>query len=341
MIDGIKIYSKKSDFTGNFDNCMPDEDNDGVLRLINPDERNSHYMTIKETRYGSITIKGSLRKWQYGPTTLKDLNEKSFAKSLRKLAKALNMPYKDLLKGKITRCEIGLNVITHEPIANINQRILKYKHVEKKDYKRKHQTLYFNLNDKCIKIYDKMSEITHRIEDKEKRIKKKNSFFKFISHGYNFLRLELCLFDQRSFDRQHLGHISTLEDLLNHYQELYPLWVTEMNNLMIFSNPIITKEMKDKEITMAKDINEIGFIDTFEKYCTDIANSNKSDNAKRIEKSRTYEAMRSLIEKYGSKDEYNKAQFRKDIARTLIKIGRDDAQVNLSFLFRLLWRKPN
>ena len=278
-------------------------------------------MTIKQSNSQSVNIMGSLRKFLYGKNTLKDLDERAFIRSLKKLAKAMNMPYKDFLKGKITQCEVGLNIITNEEIENINQRILKYKHVDAFDLDYKHQTLYFDLNDKEITIYDKLRQIAYTIEDNDERIKTKKSFIKLLAHGYHFLRLEVCLFDHRSFVRQHLGHIVTLEDLVNNFYELYPLWVREMNNLLIFSTPIITKEMTDKEISMANDINEIGFIETFEKYCLEISNSEKSENAKRIDKSRTYEAMLGLIEKYGSKDEYNKSQFLKDIAKTLIRIA--------------------
>lgn len=340
MVDGIKIYFKKSEFTGNFDNCMEKHTVKYQKLYYLKNECGDHYMVIRFTKTNRYIISGSLRKWLLGHSAIEDLTEKTFTQALRKLAVALNMPYKDLLKGKITQCEIGMNILTHEPIENINRKILDYKGFDRKDYKHKHETVYFNGSDKRITIYDKLREIAAKVKRKDERIKIKKEFIQLFINGFHYLRLELRLFDHRSFVRHDVGYIVTLGDLQTHYHDLYRVWVKEMNNLTIFSSPVITSNIKGKAADIANDLNEIGFIETLEKYYNDIANQSKSDGAKSFDKSRTLNIIRALVDRYGSKDEYNKAQFRKDIARALVKISRCDAQINLSLLFKLLWERP-
>ena len=112
-----------------------------------------------------------------------------------------------------------------------------YKGFDRKDYKHRHETVYFNGSDKRITIYDKLREIAAKVKRKDERIKIKKEFIQLFVNGFHYLRLELRLFDHRSFVRHDVGYIVTLGDLQTHYHDLYRVWVKEMNNLLriIFS----------------------------------------------------------------------------------------------------------
>lgn len=64
-------------------------------------------------------MEGSLRKWMSGKSSLRDLSRKAFRRCVSKVASALNMSLSDFGQGKITQCEIGLNVRVRESCDKI------------------------------------------------------------------------------------------------------------------------------------------------------------------------------------------------------------------------------
>jgi len=85
MIDRVKITLEN--FSGNFENCKnitpkefieyPDRKQYDNFVLRNKTKLDKHDLAISQSRKGIVTIKGSIRKWNFNNATLLDLTQTS------------------------------------------------------------------------------------------------------------------------------------------------------------------------------------------------------------------------------------------------------------------------
>ena len=110
MIDNIKIYFPANHFKGNFSNCILNEKKEtrNEWRLNNP--QNSSHISIWEHNNGAVTIKGSLRKWQFGKSNISDLTLSTFIQATKQVAELLDLSWKDFCDTVTTQIEFGFNI---------------------------------------------------------------------------------------------------------------------------------------------------------------------------------------------------------------------------------------
>lgn len=339
MIDNLFIRLNKELFCDNRRNWTPIHRTKSYVSytLDGSSFGNGYQMIIIENqKSGNIRIRGSLRKWLFGETTLKDLDSQSFIRSLKKLAKALNISYKELCKGKISECEIGLNIKTSKPASVVIPQIVAYRHLKEKRIK--DETVYYEGADKKIIVYNKTKEIVDNIGEQKRRIAKQAAFSRLSSKGHHYIRMEVKMKDQKSFSNHKL-RIATLGDLVDSFGSLYEIWTKEMNKVLIFSTPILSDEMDKRDFLIAFNLRKDNFEELVNEYCKISAKNTKTDKAKYSARSTAYKEILSVLTKYGSKNEYNQATFKKDIAKSLVRISKNDDTLRLSHLFSLLWHK--
>lgn len=338
MIDKIKIYFPNSVFCGKTDCWKKIKENRYTETYKYARKSLSHpHPLILEFNKGKkhITIMGSLRKWLLGETSLVDLTERSMNRIAVLLADSLNMPLTEFLKGKITQCEIGLNVRTKISPLKILPNIVAYKSFPRDDSYELDGTVYFGTKNSSreIVIYDKSKEIISHYQGKDFETIQ-NVQNALAKRGYHFLRIEIRLPNQKSFKHLHFYQIKYFGDILSYWKELYFLWVSEMKELIYYSGIKLSKEMDVNEYKTADMLQKDSYysvMKNIEKYC-------HSKTAKGLKSKRYKERklVKSVIEKYGNRKSYNAYTLKTDIAKTLLLIKRKE-NINLLFLYKALW----
>lgn len=249
--------------------------------------------------------------------------------SMRLLAKDLNIPFSELCRGKVTQCEIGQNIRVNVPATEIIPKIVDYGHIQRKLIK--DETVYFNGKAKKVIIYDKLAEISAR-GNKSKR----GAMRLLKEKGYHFLRIEFKLFNQKSFNQSDMRHISTIGDIIIHFPNLYEFWIYQLSRLVLFSrieNDL--QNMTKNEYLIGLGMNHVGFEKFVEDY--QILCKSKTEKGLKSARSKAYKEVLDVLEKYGSKKEYNKKFLSIDIAKHLLRKSKEE-EIDIPFLFLNLWR---
>ena len=342
MIDNIKITLPIRLTEDNFRNCAKEktEKYGSSRKLMN--EMKNHSLTIFQNKNSSkVIIRGSLRKWYFGKYSLLDFTKESFRRAMNKLAKSLNMDLEDLHQGKITQCEIGLNVRTRISCEKIIPNIVEYgRLINPNNYHNLDETTYQNGYDKKFIAYDKCKEIVNGCHNFKKRIRKKNAFETLADKGYHFLRIEIRLFDKKSFNNHKLGHITCLSDLYNNWGNLYEFFTFQISKLTIYRPIAISEKMSKKELRLAEFLNGEDFASDYNAKITELLSQCKSQTAKGLSsaKSRMHNKIKRIIFQYGRKEEYSNIQLRVDVALNLIRICKyKEENLDLPYLIRNLW----
>ena len=338
MIDNIKITLPIRLTEDNFRNCTKEktEKYGSYRKLMN--EMKNHSLTIFQNKNSSkVIIRGSLRKWYFGKYSLLDFTKESFRRAMNKLAKSLNMDLEDLYQGKITQCEIGLNVRTRISCEKIIPNIVEYgRLINPNNYHNLDETTYQNGYDKKFIAYDKCKEILKG----RHRIRKRNAFETLADKGYHFLRIEIRLFDKKSFANHKLGHITCLSDLYNNWRDLYVFFTSQISKLTIYRPIAISEKMSKKELRLAEFLNGEDFPSDYNAKITELLSQCKSQTAKGLSsaKSRMHNKIKRMIFQYGRKEEYSNIQLRVDVALNLIRICKyKEENLDLPYLIRNLW----
>lgn len=158
--------------------------------------------------------------------------------------------------------------------------------------------------------------------------------------GYHFLRIEIKLYDHKSFRNNGLEHIETLSDLYMNWENLYEFWTCQINKIMLFRPIEISSEMNEQEYLLANLLNSDGFtskygenIHTLLSHC-----KSKSHKGQLSKKSKMHNKIISLINKYGKVGEYGNNQLRVDVALNIIRINKTKREIlDVPFLIRNLW----
>lgn len=342
MIDNIKIYFPKTIFNGK-DNCWKFERKinkyTNEYRYTKYTFSNSHSLVLHfNTNKKHITIMGSLRKWYLGKTSLVDLTSEQFMKVSSLLANSLNMSLDEFNRGKITQCEIGLNIRTQTPPLEILPKIAAYKMFYRDDTYESSGTLYFgsdNSNRK-ITIYDKCKEITDNYRgDRFNAVNKVH--IALAKRNYHFLRLEVKLKNKKSF--KDLGcNIEYFGDILPNWEKLYLLWLTEMGKLIVYHRIIESNDMLLDEYKVACMLN----LDTYYNVMKKIKLYSRSKTSKGLKsmvlKERDF--VRSVIYKFADKSKYNNVALKNDIEKSLYLILKKES-LNLPLLYKTLYNAQN
>ena len=338
MIDNIKITLPIRLTEDNFRNCTKEktEKYGSSRKLMN--EMKNHSLTIFQNKNSSkVIIRGSLRKWYFGKYSLLDFTKESFRRAMNKLAKSLNMDLEDLYQGKITQCEIGLNVRTRISCEKIIPNIVEYgRLINPNNYHNLDETTYHNGYDKKFIAYDKCKEILKG----RHRIRKRNAFETLADKGYHFLRIEIRLFDKKAFTNHKLGHITCLSDLYNNWGNLYEFFTFQISKLTIYRPIAISEKMSKKELQLAEFLNGEDFASDYNARITELLSQCKSQTAKGLSsaKSRMHNKIKRMIFQYGRKEEYSNIQLRVDVALNLIRICKyKEENLDLPYLIRNLW----
>ena len=197
--------------------------------------------------------------------------------------------------------------------------------------------MYFDGADRLLKLYVKDDEIAAHSFPEEKRELKKRSFDRLKLKGIHHLRIEFSMKTHRAFKNRGMDHIRTVGDLIDHYAELYDFWTKEINRIVVY-NKLQYKEAelsnKEKEIILGlEEFGYFDFVDSYQDSC--ILRTTTSKSAKSA-KSDAFRDVRSVLDKYFNRKEYNKFTLRIDVAKYLI--GKSKRfQLDLPLLIRNLW----
>jgi hypothetical protein len=335
MVDKIRITLK--DFSGNFENCknitkkefidFPDSKQYDNFVLRNGTELDKHDLSVsqaKKTKNKNVTIEGSIRKWNFNNATLLDLTQKSFEKALRNIAKELNIPFDELRQGKITQCEIGLNIKVSIQAIEILPMVVDYAHLKRYANRIDEGTLYFIGSEKSAKLYAKPKEIA----DKSSIIKqeKRRMAFKIMQDkGNDFLRIEFTLDDQNAFNHHKMKHIQNLGDLLDNYSDLYRFFVREIKRFVLFNKLSYQEEkLTPKERHIIFGLENFGYETFLEGYRAECIERAKKPRSKISAKSDAFKDIVTILKKYASVEDYNFETFNDDIMKSLFRKSKDE-----------------
>lgn len=352
MIDSIKIILK--DFSGDLKNCTFVEPKKLIkdieekkyhydnYRLYNHSQSAKHFLTVskktdKATKKVNVTLTGSLRKRTYNRVTMLDMPQSKFVQTLKGIAKDLCIPFDELRQAKFTQCEIGANIRTRIPAIDILPLVVDYSHYQRIDDYIEKGTLYFNGADRLLKLYVKDDEIAAHSFSEEKRELKKMSFDKLKAKGIHHLRIEFTMKTHRSFKNRGMEHIRTVGDLIDHYSELYDFWTKEINRIVVYNKLKYDEaELSDKEKEIILGLEELGFFEFVDSYQNSYISRTTTSKSAKSAKSDAFRDVRSVLDKYFDRTEYNKFTLRIDVAKYLI--GKSKRfQLDLPLLIRNLW----
>ena len=332
MVDRVKITLE--DFSGNFENCKnitrkefieyPDRKQYDNYVLPNKTKLDKHNLAISQSRKGTVTIKGSIRKWNFNNATLLDLTRKSFEKALQNIAKELNIPFDELRRGNVTQCEIGLNVNVSIQAIDILPMVVDYAHFKRYADRIDEGTLYFIGHEKRAKLYAKPKEIA----DKSSIIKqegRRNAFKIMQDKGNDFLRIEFTLNDQNALNHHKMKHIQNLGDLLDNYSDLYSFFVREVKRFVLFSKlSYQEKKLTPKTKRIIYGLENFGYETFLEEYQAECIERNNTSDSKDSAKSSAFKDVVTVLKKYASPEDYNFTIFNSDIKESLFRKSKGD-----------------
>lgn len=327
------------EFSGNFENCqlVRSRENVNIYRLVGRSRISPHSLgLIYVKRSRKLYIVNSLRKWYYGRTSMLDLTSITIEKALRSLSKALNIPYEELSRGRVTQLEIGLNLWTKTPCQRIIPRFAGYKNQPR--HLINGETVYFGRKvrpDKKITIYDKGAEIVDCTSpyDLRTRYRMANMFDALARHGYHFPRYELKLADRHAFSVNRLK-IDSVADLVKHYGDLYLFMAREARNFILFERIKVRDDMTANDREIAEGLNEMGYTDYLARR--QAACTSKTQNGLKTARCKVRREIVSVVDRFGV-GTYGSRKFRVDLGRNLVRISKRDPALNLPETFRELF----
>ncbi len=353
MIDSIKITLK--DFTGNFNNCReaksknvlksPDEKEYYNYRLPNKTKFDKHSLkvtNVKGAKINNVYLIGSLRKRANHKATFNDLTKDKFERTIRNLAKDLNISYKEIRRAEFTQCEIGANINMSYPAKEILRMVVAYSSLKRDDENIDKGTLYFKTKGKSkneskrVKLYAKDLEIANNSHWK-KREHRDEAFARMRECGNHMLRIEFTLNFHSSFKSHQMGYIKTIGDLIDNYYDLYEFWTREVAKF-VFYNRLDYSNTKPtpKEKYIIAGLEELGFEWFIDEYQNVYSKEKKTPDDIKSARSKAYTSVLKVLDKYYDRNSYNINDFKKDIEKFLIRKSNSES-FNLPILQGNLW----
>lgn len=355
MIDKVTLSIPKQEFNlsgGTLRNCKPitkslikdmpnaEKDEDKykwrvVKEMYLPNPRDTHRLRVtEEERVGAkrLCIYGSVRKWLLGESSIEDITRWELPLFVEELAEQLNLPI-DVVwhKLKLSQTELGYNFRTKLRWKDFVKHCVQYGRTkERLDYDDKHETLYWNGDDKILKMYDKGKEIPANIINKSRKNEAEKKMNKLADKGLFLCRIEVTYADKNSFKKYGSLEISTLYDLYENWHRLHYLLVREISKIRIDSKVRISECMAPRQQAIAMIINKSKKFDTAVKQVAEYFYKSDENKAKR--------KILAVINEFSSPEKYSIRSFRKTIAKKLIRINRKREELPLSDLFHILWR---
>lgn len=367
MTDGISLSVSLNDFRkygGNLRNCKPitksqhlikdvpnaEKDEDkykwrAVKEMYLPNPRGTHNLRVaEEERAGAkrLCIYGSVRKWLLGENSIEDITRCELPKFVEELAERLNLPVNIVWhKLKLTDTELGYNFRTKLRWEDFVKHCVQYGRTkERLDYDDKHETLYWNGDDKSLKMYDKSKEIPANTRTKSRKSEAEKNMKEFANKGDTLCRIEITYADKNSFKKYGSLEISTLYDLYENWHRLHYLLVREISKIRIDSKVRISECMTLRQQAIAMIVNKSRKFDTTVMQVAEYFYNFDENKAKR--------KILAVMNEFSSPEKYSIRSFRKAIAEKLRWINREREELPLSDLYHILWRttkgrklKPN
>lgn len=303
------------------------------MYLLNP--RGTHSLRVtKEERVGAkrLCIYGSVRKWLLGENSIEDITKREFPQFVEELAELLNLPI-DIVwhKLKLSQTELGYNFLTKLRWNDFVKHCVQYGRTKDRlDYDDKNETLYWNGDDKILKMYDKGKEIPTNIRNKSRKNKAKKKMKKLADKGLFLCRIEVTYADKNSFKKYGQLEISTLYDLYENWHRLHYLLVREISKIRIDSKVHISEYMTPRQQAIAIIINKSKKFDTAVMHVAECFYNSDENKAKR--------KILAVMNEFSSPEKYSIRSFRKAIAKKLRRINREREELPLSDLYHILWR---
>lgn len=336
MIDGVKFYFPANQFKGNYSNCILTEKKGtrNEWRLNNP--MNNSHMSVWEHHNGAVTVKGSLRKWQFGAYSIADLTLSSFVEATKLLAEMLGIAWETLCVASATQIEFGFNIPISIPYSKLSMKIVSYATFRAKKIrgrgrtKGNYGTLYFGKreSDFRLKIYDKCKEIEDKADFTDDIISSNTS--------PNIMRIEFTADDKDSLKRKGLSKIASINDLINHWEELRELWAYEVGRITIQSVISDTADFSLRDILCAETLNLYPWKDSinfFEEY---IKEHHKTQSSVNSAKTKLYTKINYLFDNHSDINDYRKIDLYRDIIRYFADIKANGENINLSRIIVML-----
>lgn len=198
--------------------------------------------------YVPFKIGNSIRKWQLGKESEKDLSKKDFEEAINQLLEILNLSHEALRYFDITHIELGLNIKMKRPYAEAKKMIFGY---GENRYKRNSYETgdTFHVTSKYVTFYDKKEEISTKIK---KCLIKNFDDDKYLKDNAdkNITRIEVKYRSQSKIKKE-LG-FTNLEDCVTHFNTLYCHYWNELSNIQfsdVFTGILPSEECLIKNYT--------------------------------------------------------------------------------------------
>lgn len=306
-----------------------------VEELYLPNTRGTHNFRVaieEKCQSRRLKFEGSIRKWIYGKTSLEDTSRNQIPIFVKELADSLCLSEEFVWnKLKISNTELGYNFTTNLCWKDIVRHCVQYGRTKKRtDYDDKNDCLYWNGDDKSLKMYNKSKEMPANICNRTRKSEAEKIVSNLAKRGLTLCRIEVTLDDKSSFKKYGLTEICTLNDVFENWNKLHALLVKEIAKIRIESKVLVSERMTLRQQEIAKIINNSPNFDIAVKQISKMFYYSDENRARR--------EMFAVMNRYSSPKNCSIRTFRKAIAKRLIFIARNREKLPLSDLFHILWR---
>jgi hypothetical protein len=186
----------------------------------------NHYLSIYIDHEKSfLSIKGSIRKWYYGLTSLNDLTKNDFYQAVKRISECLEIPLYKVFQFEIYSIEIGLNIRINVDLDLVLKQAYKFRGLKRQE-KPFDNYISFTNSDQMLTMYGKKKQILAEIEEPNKKkwttkYQRENVKYKFRDN--NIIRIEYKVFGGKFNINQKLK-IENLGQLITNYKRIYLLY---------------------------------------------------------------------------------------------------------------------
>lgn len=177
-----------------------------VEELYLPNARGTHNFRVaieEKCRTRRLKVEGSIRKWLYGKTSFEDTCRNQIPIFVKELAERLCLSEEIVWnKLKISNIELGYNFTTYLCWKDFVRHCVQYGRTKKRtDYDDKNDCLYWNGDDKSLKMYNKSAEMPANICNRTRKSEAENIVSNLAKRGLTLCRIEVTLDDKNSFKK--------------------------------------------------------------------------------------------------------------------------------------------
>lgn len=305
----------------------------GERYLPNPTSTHSFRVAIeRKGRKKRLRIDGSIRKWLLGKTSVEDITQRQLSLFVKEFAERLCLS-EDIVWDRLSiyNTELGYNFFTNLHWEDFVKHCIKYGRTKERiDYNNRNECLYWNGDDKSLKMYNKSEEMPANINNQALKSAAENIVSDLTINGQTLCRIEVTFDDKHSFQKYGLSQIRTLRDIHKNWYNLHLILAKEIAKIIIESKVYISENMSLRQREIAMIINKSWtFSNAAKRLAKEFYNSDEN---------RARRQMFAVMSEYSSPKHCSIRSFRKAIAKRLIWIDRTREKLPLSDLFHILWR---